>query len=386
MSTDAGEEAIAKADRANQHYEVCLKELQKWKADDPGPLESDEDWAAFSRDMRSTVAALDKVIGAAGAARAAEERAIRANFKFGEQRKRIRESRQVWDDVIKRYSADRGIIVMLTPSDKVPGSVVDSSKKASHIERALSEPKTLSYSDPLAPQATQSKAINDVKKTLRRPNETECTFCAYSPVAVVTLRREVGMVIMRRRYRFSGRYCKNCGIALFRETQNATLMSGWWGFISAPVNLSSVISNARESRKLRRLSEPKEPKEPVAVLRQGPADLGKPLIRKSGIWITALFVAVVAVGIHSAVESSGNAPQSSGGGNIQLPLFYEVGSCVTASGHDVTGVVSCSQTHFAEIVAIEARATECPFDTTQTVTEHANDLQPGMIVCIDDEK
>jgi hypothetical protein len=63
---------------------------------------------------------------------------------------------------------------------------------------------------------------------------------------------------------------------------------------------------------------------------------------------------------------------------------YQVGACVTMNASDVTGVVSCAQTHNAKIVSIGATQTECPGDTTQIVKEHTGDAQPGDIACLDD--
>jgi hypothetical protein len=114
MTSGAGEKAVANADEANQHYEACLAELEKWKSWDPGPLRDNdpEQQATFSQNMRSTVEALDDVIAAAESARNAEEIAIKMNFKVFAQKKRLRESRQTWTEVMRQYRADRRIVSM----------------------------------------------------------------------------------------------------------------------------------------------------------------------------------------------------------------------------------------------------------------------------------
>ena len=386
MTTDAGEVATANADKAKQNFDRSVAELEKWKAD-PGPLqlETPEQRQAFAQDMRDTVAAINNVIASAEQARAAEQISISLNFKFRAKQRKLRESRQVWDEVIRRYAADRRIISMLIPKHADSGEQ-DQPPTGQLLLRAEEILSRGAKRDPADAPLTYSQISQDkpeASKGVRRPNTSECILCAYSPAAEITLRREVGMVIWRRRYRIAGRYCRNCGIALFRDVQNATMISGWWGVISAPVNLGSVIANAGEYVEFRRLSEPQPPREHLATVSRTPNAVGKPLLRRAGIWVSVAAITLAAFGIYDATKPS--VPTSPVA--LYPPgLPYDVGSCVTTKGNNVTGVVNCTKPHFAEIVAIEGSSSFCPLDTTQTVKEQRHDVQPGKIVCLDDQE
>jgi curved DNA-binding protein CbpA len=219
-----------------------------------------------------------------------------------------------------------------------------------------------------------SGELPDFEESVRNPNASECMFCAHSPAIQVTFRREVGMLVRRQRYRISGRYCRNCGMALFRDTQNATLISGWWGIISAPVNVGSVIGNYRSYLQLRRLDGPRPPSDKVRAKRTQPAPIGRPLVKRPGVWLAPVVVAVLIV---AGVNYAKNETHSSG-------FNYQVGSCVTTSGHQIISVVDCAQPHFAQVISIGTSAAYCPAGTTQTVKEQSADAQPGEIVCLDD--
>ena len=258
---------------------------------------------------------------------------------------------------------------------------VDKRAKMAEVDvafKTLSDPTTRSaYNGWLTLSKDSGETPEFVKsqsKFARAPAATECMFCAYSPAIEITLKREIGMVFRRRRIRYHGLYCRDCAMALFRDTQNATLLSGWWGIFCAPVNVGTVVSNYREFKRLREMAEPTAPTVPVTVERVTPAPVGKPLVQRSGVWLTPIFVAALLVyGVHylpRAFERQG--------------FNYQVGACVTMNASDVTGVVSCAQTHNAKIVSIGATQTECPGDTTQIVKEHTGDAQPGDIACLDD--
>jgi hypothetical protein len=282
-------------------------------------------------------------------------------------------------EIESRY---RALALELHPDWHTDATVgVDKSAKMAEVDVAfhcLSDPITRSaYNGWLTLSKDSGETPEFVKsqsKFARAPEPTECVFCAHSPTLEITLKREIGLVFRRRTIRYHGRYCRDCGMALFRDTQNATLISGWWGIICAPVNVGTIVSNYREYKRLRELAEPTPPTVPVTVERVTPAPVGKTMVKRPGVWLTPIFVAALVVYgsyyLPKAFERQG--------------YNYQVGACVTVNNNDVTGVVSCSQTHDAKIVSIGATETDCPGNTTQIVKERTGDAQPGDIACLDD--
>jgi hypothetical protein len=144
----AAERRAAKSDRnrphdhdsdlANEYYERCVVELKKWKDSNAALLRrtqftlheryrengmpTEKRWAAFTVSVQNTVKALDNVISAASAAKDAEERAFRSHYKFHGSNKRLRESRQLWNERIRQYEANRVNISKTMPNDEVPNS------------------------------------------------------------------------------------------------------------------------------------------------------------------------------------------------------------------------------------------------------------------------
>jgi len=52
------------------------------------------------------------------------------------------------------------------------------------------------------------------------------------------------MILMFQMHRRELIACRSCGLALGREDQSKTLMTGWWGFISFFCNIWFVLRNA----------------------------------------------------------------------------------------------------------------------------------------------
>lgn len=135
-----------------------------------------------------------------------------------------------------------------------------------------------------------------------------CQSCRATPTAEVTLRQETGKVFWRTRRLIEGRFCRDCGISLFREMQNRTLITGWWGLISFFVNWATVARNIVAANRLQRLLAPtSEPGEALSA-RLNP---GKPLFQRGGVWVAA----VVMVVLGAIVASEGSSRSSTGYGD-----------------------------------------------------------------------
>ena len=152
----------------------------------------------------------------------------------------------------------------------------------------------------------------------------ECELCGSGPAEPIVLRHETGKIIWRTRRRLEGTFCRDCGLALFRSTQNRTLITGWWGVLSFFVNIGSVLGNTAVWWKLRDLAAPRRDPAVVSYL-ESPLDPGKPVFRRAGVWVAALvllFVASAVAGESSTEDdyystpsySTPYTPSYSGGG------------------------------------------------------------------------
>jgi hypothetical protein len=109
MSDSSSEDAIAKADAANERYVACLKELDDLRSTvGAPPLGSVEDEQVATTRLKDTIEAIDATIVAAEEARIAEENAIRLNFKFLAQSEKLHESSRLWHERIQQYKSERG--------------------------------------------------------------------------------------------------------------------------------------------------------------------------------------------------------------------------------------------------------------------------------------
>jgi hypothetical protein len=135
-----------------------------------------------------------------------------------------------------------------------------------------------------------------------------CSKCGAAPVARVKFQQGIGMGFMRKTRTIAGPLCRDCGTAQYRETQNRTLWTGWWGIISFFGNFIYLFSNFREYGKVRNLPEPMATPASRITPQNRPASPGRPLLMRSGIWFTALVVAgvVVIVATHHEPPNPGD--------------------------------------------------------------------------------
>lgn len=87
------------------------------------------------------------------------------------------------------------------------------------------------------------------------PGEKRCELCSSSPAALITLRRQVGMIIVRSHYQSQLVLCDACGSALTKEFQKQTALKGWTGVLAAMTNPFVLASNARQRSKHRQALE-----------------------------------------------------------------------------------------------------------------------------------
>ena len=234
---------------------------------------------------------------------------------------------------------------------------------------------------------------------LRPPSEDECRFCGSSPACEATLRQETGMVLVRRRRWLTGPFCRSCGIAMFREVTNRTLLTGWWGVLSFFANLLTIAGNLGARRRFGQLSSP-QPNPAVATWLSAPIPVGRPVFQRSGIWVTSIvftLVALVAASSASSeyadteasptttIEASTRAPTVSTADTSSTTettvdasdLSRLAGRCITISNGRLDGVISCNSPHDARVVAITTGIDDCPSSTDGYFEQGA------AVVCVD---
>jgi hypothetical protein len=183
---------------------------------------------------------------------------------------------------------------------------------------------------------------------------TGCLACGREPVAEVVLQSNTGMVFARRWAKVEGRFCRPCGLALYRKHMNHTLLAGWWGFISFFMNFGAIFKNVKAWRTLTSLSEPAATEQPV----RPPLPPGKPMFQRAGVYVTA--VLVVFAGLVAVASTSGAADEFKG-------------KCIkldrAANRVDTTG---CGGAHDGKVLAVIKDQDACPAGTDATLTLEAD--------------
>ena len=137
----------------------------------------------------------------------------------------------------------------------------------------------------------------------RGPGPGECRLCGSAPAADVTFRQHVGMVLLMQAHSRPGPYCRSCGIATFRDLQNRTLLTGWWGVISLLVfSWSTPLRNLLSLRRVRRLGAPVRDPAVISPL-AAPLPPGRPLWRRPGPLVPLVLAAVALLLVVRAVTA-----------------------------------------------------------------------------------
>lgn len=175
----------------------------------------------------------------------------------------------------------------------------------------------------------------------RGPLPGECRLCGSAPAADVSFRQHVGMVVLLSAHTQPGPFCRQCGIATFRDLQNRTLITGWWGVLSLLVlGWLTAVRNLWALRRVRRLGPPVRDPSVISPL-ASPLPLGRPLWRRPGPLVPLLLAAVAVTLVVHAVT----APQAVDPTSDSLP-----GRCVTVVGGRLDSLVDCSAPHDGVIV------------------------------------
>lgn len=87
----------------------------------------------------------------------------------------------------------------------------------------------------------------------------QCRFCGCVPGVLASFQRIQGMIIMWSTKTVRGPFCRDCGIATFRQMTSETLVMGWWGPFSWILVPVTVLFNLDSRRKVTGLPAPSPP-------------------------------------------------------------------------------------------------------------------------------
>ncbi|MFG2039926.1 hypothetical protein [Dactylosporangium sp. NPDC048998] len=72
------------------------------------------------------------------------------------------------------------------------------------------------------------------------PQLLRCRFCGCVPAVQTTFRGHQGIIVMMRFLSVKGPFCRDCGMAAFRDMTSKTLVQGWYSYgslIAAPITV-----------------------------------------------------------------------------------------------------------------------------------------------------
>jgi hypothetical protein len=129
---------------------------------------------------------------------------------------------------------------------------------------------------------------------------TPCRFCSNVPTVKTKFRGHRGMIVVMQFLHVDGPFCRDCGMATFRDMTSKTLIQGWYGYASFVITPFVVLWNLVNRAKVARLAPPQPSPYGGA---QRPMDPGKRLLARPAS-IIGLCVPFVLIGVLVALIAS----------------------------------------------------------------------------------
>ncbi len=179
---------------------------------------------------------------------------------------------------------------------------------------------------------------------MRTSPATECVLCNHHPAANVTFRAHLGILVFSRVVTQRGPFCRDCGLAHFRNLTSRTLSTGWWSifsiFITPVVLLLNLIGRAR----ITALSAPVGDS-PWVAPNQRPLPAVKAVMARPLSWVGPVVIALFAWALLSYTPGPGT--DLSGKGCVQVGRFGDK-------------LVACDQPHHLKVIAVVSDWSQCP--------------------------
>jgi hypothetical protein len=144
----------------------------------------------------------------------------------------------------------------------------------------------------LAVGQSSADAAAAARRAVGAPAEgvLRCRFCGSTPAVAMSVFEHNGYLIVFTSKTLKGPFCRACGLYAWRRMTDATLLRGWLGLLSFLVAPLTAIVNFVNRRKLAGLPAP----QPGSGVKP-PADPGRSLFRRPGIYVYAAMLAAVFV-------------------------------------------------------------------------------------------
>jgi hypothetical protein len=113
-----------------------------------------------------------------------------------------------------------------------------------------------------------------------QPGVMRCRFCGSTPAVAMTVYEHNGYLILMTFKNVKGPFCHDCGLHVWRQMTNSTLLRGWLGVFSFFIAPVTALVNLINLRKLTSLPAP----EPGSSVRP-PADPGPGLFQRPGVYV-----------------------------------------------------------------------------------------------------
>lgn len=193
---------------------------------------------------------------------------------------------------------------------------------------------------PDAVPATAPPRATPLAPSPERPAGTACRVCATDSAVLYGFAAITGMVFRYKSEEFRGVWCPSCAQAIGRRAQSRTLLTGWFGLISAVMNVGAVAKNSSELWRARSLSaSPSTPTGNAATLPSG-----RPVFLRAG-----MAGAIVVLGLLSWTIATVATDATT---EVDRLL---VGDCLDDPGFglvETVETVDCSKPHDLEVFAV----------------------------------
>jgi hypothetical protein len=103
---------------------------------------------------------------------------------------------------------------------------------------------------------SQPQQYGPPQQQYHAPPALRCRFCGCVPAVDVTFRGHQGFLVVMRFLHLGGPYCRDCGLATFRQMTARTLVQGWYGLLSFLITPITVLVNVTERAKVVSLPAP----------------------------------------------------------------------------------------------------------------------------------
>lgn len=121
-----------------------------------------------------------------------------------------------------------------------------------------------------------------------------CRLCASTPAANVTIHEHNGLIAWMVHKTDPGPFCRDCGIAIFRQHQNITMFRGWFGLFSFFLTPVTLLINLIAWLRLRSLGSPQRTANVTSRI-PAPLNPGKPLLSRAGAYVAIVVAALVTI-------------------------------------------------------------------------------------------